>query len=59
MNDQKRQGRMAAIAPIDNPEWTEEDFVRAKPASELLGKETAALLVRKRGAPAKSPDEPN
>lgn len=38
----------------DNPEWTEEDFARAKPASEVLGKEAAAGLVRKRGRPAGS-----
>jgi uncharacterized protein (DUF4415 family) len=34
-----------------NPEWTEEDFARARPASELHGLAVAAGLVRKRGRP--------
>lgn len=38
----------------DNPEWTEGDFARAKPASEVLGPELAAAMVRKRGRPAGS-----
>lgn len=38
----------------DNPEWTEEDFARARPAGEVLGKKAAGLLVRKRGRPAGS-----
>lgn len=38
----------------DNPEWTEEDFAKARPAHEVIGKEAAALLVRKRGRPAGS-----
>lgn len=38
----------------DNPEWTEEDFAKARPASEIHGLEAAALLVRKRGRPAGS-----
>lgn len=42
----------------DNPEWTEEDFARARPASEvlpkLIGAEAAAeLLKSKRGRPPK------
>lgn len=35
----------------DNPEWTEEDFARARPASEVLPPEALALLVRKPGRP--------
>src|SRR5690606_19348409 len=39
----------------DNPEWTEEDFARARPAREvlpeLLGNEAAAGLLRPRGRP--------
>lgn len=35
----------------DNPEWTKEDFARAKPASEVIGKDAAAALVRKPGRP--------
>lgn len=41
----------------DNPEWTEEDFRRARPASEVHGAEFAALLVRSRGRPAKPAHE--
>jgi uncharacterized protein (DUF4415 family) len=35
----------------DNPEWSEEDFKRAKPAEKLFGPEFADLLVRKPGRP--------
>lgn len=43
----------------ENPEWTEEDFARARPASEvlpeLLGAEAAAELLKpKRGRPPKA-----
>ena len=31
----------------ENPEWTEEDFAKARPASEVLPPEVAALLVRR------------
>ncbi|WP_373489520.1 BrnA antitoxin family protein [Blastomonas sp.] len=43
--------------PLDldeNPEWSEADFRDARPASELLGDDVAALLVRKPGRPAGS-----
>jgi uncharacterized protein (DUF4415 family) len=36
-------------ADPENPEWTEEDIARARPAAEVLGERTAALLVRRRG----------
>lgn len=36
----------------DNPEWTEKDFERARPASEVHGPEVAKALTRKRGRPA-------
>ncbi len=36
----------------DNPEWTEEDFARARPASEMFSPEIAAMLIRPRGRPA-------
>ncbi|WP_174284756.1 BrnA antitoxin family protein [Sphingomonas bacterium] len=42
----------------ENPEWTEEDFAKARPASEVLPPEVVALLVRRRGpqrAPTKAP----
>ncbi len=35
----------------DNPEWTDEDFATARPASEVLPKEAVAALVRKVGRP--------
>lgn len=35
-------------ADPDNPEWTAEDFARAKPASEMLPPEMYAALVAKR-----------
>ena len=36
----------------DNPEWTEEDFARARPASEIVPPAILDLLVRKPGRPA-------
>lgn len=39
----------------DNPEWTAEDFARARPASEVHGKMPDGL-VRKRGRPAIAPE---
>jgi len=54
MNEKRQE---AGTPHVDNPEWTAEDFARAKPASEVLGKEAAALLVRKRGRPAKPVEE--
>ncbi|SBP87613.1 BrnA antitoxin family protein [Thiomonas delicata] len=36
------------VADPDNPEWTAEDFARAKPASEALPPEMYAALVAKR-----------
>ena len=41
----------------DNPEWTEEDFARARPASEVHGPEFAARLIRQRGRPPKAAGE--
>ena len=38
----------------ENPEWTEEDFARARPAGEVHSPEIVELLVRKRGRPAGS-----
>jgi uncharacterized protein (DUF4415 family) len=39
----------------ENPEWTDENFARARPASEVLpelfGEEIAAQLLRPRGRP--------
>lgn len=39
----------------DNPEWTAEDFARARPASEVFLPEIVAQLVRKPGRPALPP----
>lgn len=33
----------------DNPEWTEEDFARARPASEVLPPHVLAALVKNKG----------
>jgi len=41
----------------DDPEWTEEDFRLARPASEMLPPDVAALLIRPRGRPAKPAHE--
>jgi len=40
-------------ADPDNPEWTDEDFAKARPASEVLRPELYAALVarRKQGRP--------
>jgi hypothetical protein len=37
----------------DNPEWTAEDFARARPAHELLPADAVAALVRKGTGSAK------
>lgn len=41
----------------DNPEWTEADFARARPASEILPAHIVDLLVRKPGRPAMAEDD--
>lgn len=38
----------------ENPEWTDADFRRARPASEVLPAELVAVLPKRRG-PAKKP----
>lgn len=30
----------------DNPEWTDDDFKRAKPTEQVVGKEAASILTR-------------
>jgi uncharacterized protein (DUF4415 family) len=46
---------MADSKPVvfdaDNPEWTDADFARARPASELHDDAFVQLLVRPRGRP--------
>ncbi len=36
----------------DNPEWTGDDFARARTASEVHGEAFAAMMIRPRGRPA-------
>jgi uncharacterized protein (DUF4415 family) len=36
-------------ADPENPEWSEEDFARARPAAEVLGQEMVDALARRRG----------
>lgn len=40
----------------DNPEWTEEDWAKARPAGEVLPPHIINLLVRKPGRPALAPE---
>lgn len=35
----------------DNPEWTDDDFARARPSEEVLPPEVIAAFGRKRGRP--------
>ncbi len=39
----------------ENPEWTERDFVKAKPASEVLPPEVMAQFGSKGGRPRRHP----
>lgn len=41
----------------ENPEWTAEDFAKARPAGEVLPPEVVAAFGRKRGRPAGSDKE--
>jgi uncharacterized protein (DUF4415 family) len=54
----RRSVRKKTPIDPDNPEWTAEDFRRARPAREVLpeifGKKVAAKMLRPRGRP-KSP----
>ena len=42
----------------DNPEWTEEDFARARPASEVLPRWLAKALVRPKPETHENADAP-
>lgn len=57
MSEKKLIQRKAQREDPDNPEWTKDDFARARPASEVHGRSIASGLVRKRGRPRKSDDE--
>jgi uncharacterized protein (DUF4415 family) len=41
----------------DNPEWTEEDFSKARPAAEVLPKEVLEAFGKPRGRPPGSDKE--
>ncbi len=41
----------------DNPEWTDEDFARARPAGEVLPSEVIAAFAKPRGRPVGSDKE--
>lgn len=55
----KRKKPDPELIDDENPEWTDEDFARARPAREvlpeILGKEIAEQLLKPRGRP-RSPD---
>ncbi len=38
----------------DNPEWTDEDFARARPAAEVLPPQVIAAFAKPRGRPTGS-----
>ena len=51
MSREEIEAKMAALpepdlTDPDNPEWTEEDFARARPASEVLPPEVLAAFPR-------------
>lgn len=37
------------VSPDDNPEWTDADFAKARPASELVSAAVVDALVRSKG----------
>lgn len=54
----KRRDDPASLPDDDNPEWTPEDFAKARPAleviAEVFGPKSAEALRRGRGRPVKS-----
>jgi len=46
--------RNVDLTDPENPEWTREDFQRARPASDVHGEALASLLVRKNGSHART-----
>lgn len=57
MSDKRLIDRKPPKEDLDNPEWTKDEFARARPASEIHGRSIANSLVRKRGRPPKAADE--
>ena len=43
----ERERRPPVVFDDDNPEWTEEDFARARPASKVLPPEVVAIAYQK------------
>ena len=41
----------------DNPEWTSDDFAKARPASEIHAPAVVNALVRSRGRPAMADED--
>ncbi len=59
-----RKDDRASRPDEDNPEWTKEDFARARPAAKVLpefigGKATQELMRRSRGRPLKADKKVN
>ena len=50
-DDEEARIQAGIAADPDNPEWTKEDFARARPASEVLPPALYAALTRPRGRP--------
>jgi len=60
----KRPNDRASLPDEENPEWTKEDFARARPAAEVLSKfigekATQELMRRSRGRPPKADKKVN
>jgi uncharacterized protein (DUF4415 family) len=60
----KRPNDRASRPDKENPEWTKEDFARARPAAEVLSKfigekATQELMRRSRGRPPKADKKVN
>jgi len=60
----KRPNDRASRPDEENPEWTKEDFARARPAAEVLAKfigekATQVLMHRSRGRPPKADKKVN
>lgn len=52
LTDEEARIEAGMMADLDNPEWTQDDFARARPAAEALAPDLyAALTKRPRGRP--------
>ena len=50
-DEEEARVQAGIAADLDNPEWSDEDFARAKPASKMLPSELYAALTKPRGRP--------